>query len=178
MTVVALLRGINVGGHNRLPMADLRAIASECGHPGARTHLQSGNLVLPDADDDPADIERTLSAAIADHAGLSVPVIVRPAADLARVVAANPYPTEAAADPTKVVVTFLPAPASAELRSFDPRPYAPEDAWVADTEIYLSLPDGQGRSPLAAALSSLPNADAGTTRNWRTVLALADLSAS
>lgn len=176
MTVIALLRGINVGGHNRLPMADLRAIAVGCGHPEACTHLQSGNLVLPDADDDPADIERTLSAAIADHTGLTVPVIARTATEWARIVADNPYPSEAAADPTRVVVTFLPAPATPELRAFDAGTYAPERALVTETEIYLSLPDGQGRSTLVATLSSLDNAGTGTTRNWRTVLALAELS--
>ncbi|MDH3706848.1 MAG: DUF1697 domain-containing protein [Acidimicrobiia bacterium] len=176
MTVIALLRGINVGGHNRLPMADLRAIAADRGHDGARTHLQSGNLVLPGLGAEPAEVEAALATGIAERTGLTVPIIARTGAQIHEVVATNPYPAQAAADPTKVLVTFLPAPAPAALRAFDAAPHHPEDAHVAGTEIYLSLPSGIGRSKLATALHRIPNADAGTTRNWRTVLALADMS--
>jgi len=173
--VIALLRGINVGGRNRLPMVELRSIAADLGFADAKTYLQSGNLILPDAPLATAEIAATLTGEIRTAFGLEVPVIIRTAGDWARVIAANPFP-EAAADGTKLHVMFLPGLATEAVRSFAADAYRPEELSVADFEIYLSLPNGIGRSKLAGALGKVDNAASGTIRNWNTVLALSDLS--
>ncbi len=173
--VIALLRGINVGGRNRLPMADLRSIAAKLGFADAATYLQSGNLVLPDVARDSAEVAAALTAEIRSDFGLEVPVIIRNAQEWARVIAANPFP-EATADGTKLHVVFLTGPATDAVRQFDGERYEPEELAVTDAEVYLSLPDGIGRSKLAGALGKVDNASSGTIRNWNTVLALSDLS--
>lgn len=175
--VIALLRGINVGGRNRLPMAELRSIAADLGFAVAKTYLQSGNLVLPDAPRDTGEVAAALTAEIRRVAGLEVPVIIRTASQWARVLAANPFP-EATADGTKLHVVFLDGAATDEVRMFDAERFRPEELEVVGSEVYLSLPYGMGRSKLAAALARVPNVDAGTTRNWKTVLALSDLLGS
>lgn len=172
--MVVLLRGINVGGKNRLPMAELRSIAAELGFAGAVTHLQSGNLVLPAVTASPAQVASALTAAIRDRVGLDLAIVTRTASQWAAVVSANPFRRESA-DGTKVHVVFLEAEATDGVRDLDAEPFAPESLVVSGSELYLSLPNGLGRSRLASTLSRVHNANTGTTRNWNTVVALADL---
>jgi uncharacterized protein (DUF1697 family) len=175
-TVIALLRGINVGGKNKLAMAELRSIAAEAGFPGSTTHVQSGNIVLPSV---PAgkvgSVAEVLHAAIAEATGLDVPVITRTASEWRAIIDANPFPA-AAADGTKLHVIVLDGPASSKLKAFDGAPFAPDELSVSEREVYLSLPDGMGRSKLAVAMQRADTAKSGTARNWRTVLALAELA--
>ncbi len=175
-TVVALLRGINVGGHNKLPMAQLREIAASIGLADVQTYIQSGNLVAS-TDGDPSAVGPALGDAITSATGLTVPVIVRTASEWAQLVAANPFP--GAADLGKHVhVICLPTAASESLRAFEASGFAPEEFAVVGSEIYLHLPDGMGRSKLAIAVHRLPEAAAGTARNWNTVQKLAALAAA
>ena len=174
-TVIALLRGINVGGHNKLPMARLRDIAASIGLADVQTHIQSGNVVAS-TDGDPAEVGSALVEAITSATGLTVPVIVRTAGEWAELVATNPFPD--VAEPGKHVhLICLPTPASESLRAFDASGFAPEQFAVVGSEIYLHLPDGMGRSTLATAVNRLPEAAAGTARNWNTVRKLAQLAA-
>ena len=173
-TVIALLRGINVGGHNKLPMAQLREIAADVGFIDVRTYIQSGNLVAS-TDLEPEVAGEVLAVAIREATGLRIPIIIRTAQQWADVIAANPFPD--APDPgTKVHVIFLPAPASAAIRAFDASGFAPESLAVVGSEIYLHLPDGMGRSRLAVAVNRLSDAAGGTARNWNTVRKVADLA--
>jgi uncharacterized protein (DUF1697 family) len=172
-TVIALLRGINVGGHNKLPMAQLRDIATDVGFNDVRTYIQSGNLVAS-TDLEPEQAGDVLAAAIREVTGLQIPIVVRTAQQWADVIAANPFPD--APDPgTRVHVVFLSAPSSAAIQAFDASGFAPELLEVVGSEIYLHLPDGMGRSRLAVAVNRLPDAAAGTARNWNTVLRIAGL---
>jgi uncharacterized protein (DUF1697 family) len=172
-TVIALLRGVNVGGHNKLPMAQLREIAADAGFAEVRTYIQSGNLVASTVLDARAAGE-LLAEAIRMSTGLAVPVIVRTARQWSDVIAANPFPD--AADPGRHVhVVFLPAPATDSVHAFDSAAFAPEELVVVGGEVYLHLPDGMGRSKLAIAVNRLPEVAAGTARNWNTVLQLASL---
>ena len=174
-TVIALLRGINVGGHNKLPMAQLREIASSIGLADVQTYIQSGNLV-GSTDGDPIAVGPALAEAITSATGLTVPVIVRTASEWAELMSANPFAD--AVDPGKHVhVICLPEQASEPLRLFDASGFAPEEFAVVGSEIYLHLPEGMGRSKLAIAANRLPEAAAGTARNWNTVQQLAALAA-
>ncbi|HYN33866.1 MAG TPA: DUF1697 domain-containing protein [Ilumatobacteraceae bacterium] len=175
-TVITLLRGINVGGHNKLPMATLREIAAGVGFVDVRTYIQSGNLVASTTLD-PEVARDGLVEGIRSATGLEVPVIVRTARQWVEVVARRPFPD--ALDPARHVhVVFLPAPASDAIRAFDATAFAPEAMAVRGSEVYLHLPAGMGRSKLAVAVNRLPEIGVGTARNWNTVLRIAALAAT
>ena len=110
-TYVALLRGINVGGHNKIAMATLRDLHGGLGHRNVVTYIQSGNVVF-DADEDRSDIVGSIETAIAGELGLDVATMLRTADELADAAAANPY--AAHADPARVAITFLKTPPSAD----------------------------------------------------------------
>jgi uncharacterized protein (DUF1697 family) len=174
MRVVGLLRGVNLGPSRRLKMADLRAAVESLGHTDVETYLQSGNVVFtPASGSAREDLGGAIREALREAVGLDAGVLTRTGAQMAKIVAANPYARE---DPTKVVVTFLAAKGTKPDLDLDA--FAPEGLTVHGTEIYLDLPHGQARSPLLAAVAKVTKDDGlATSRNWRTVLALAEMSA-
>jgi len=179
MRAVGLLRGVNLGPSRTLRMAELRAAVASLGHTDVATYLQSGNVVFtpaPGTGDGPGQLAAGITAAVAEQVGMAVNVLVRTGPEMAAVVAANPYDRE---DPTKVVVVFLPnATASAPAGALDLGAFAPEGLTAVGTELYLDLPFGQARSPLLVALGKQKVFGAvATSRNWRTVQALAAMSA-
>jgi uncharacterized protein (DUF1697 family) len=167
--MVALLRGVNVGGKAKLAMADLRRIVEGCGCTDVATYIQSGNVVLR-SPASAAKVATDLRQAIADDTGLAPDVMVRTRAQLAKVVAANPF-VDRSDDPIQLHTVFMHEPARAALAGVDLEPYVPEEAAAVGKELYLFLPGGIGRSKLAADLSRR-GTRGGTTRNWRTVLTL------
>lgn len=167
---VALLRGINVGGHARVAMADLRALCEDLGHREVRTYVQSGNVGFTSDETDTRALAEELAARLARDLDVSPAVVVRSAAGLAAVVAANPFPTAAADDPTTVHVAFLTGdPADPTAFDVDAAAFAPEELAVGDRVLYLHLPGGIGRSRLAAELARRRTGVDMTVRNWRTV---------
>lgn len=153
-------------------MADLKAVVESLGCTDVETYLQSGNVVFSPSEGSGDDLGSEISRALTAAVGLSVPVQIRTGTEMAAVVAANPYQR---ADPTRVVVTFCPTPPQPP--DLDLAEFAPEGLTVLGREIYLDLPDGQARSRLLAALArATPDDGHATTRNWRTVLALAERS--
>lgn len=159
---VALLRAVNVGGTGKLPMADLRALAESCGCSYARTYIQSGNLVAT-RKGTARQLQATLAAALATRMGKPVGVLVRTAAELEAVLAANPFPE---APPERVLVLFLDAPpAPGALAGW--RIPGGERLTVVGRELFIHFPDGMGASRL-----KVPFADVGTGRNLNTVRAL------
>jgi uncharacterized protein (DUF1697 family) len=174
MTVmVALLRGINVGGKASLPMADLRAIATDLGYDDVATYIQSGNLVLKTGDR-AAKVAKDLAVAIAAGTKVQPAVVVRTRSQLAKIVAGNPF-LERGEDPDKVHVVFMDGPAKAGMAKVDLQKYEPEAAIAVGTELHLFLPNGVGRSKLAADLGRQKGA-VGTQRNWRTVTRLLEMA--
>ncbi|MBO3088668.1 DUF1697 domain-containing protein [Cellulomonas dongxiuzhuiae] len=173
MTVmVALLRGVNVGGTTRVPMADLRRVVVEAGYGAVRTYVNSGNVVLTADGTDTEAVAATLRAACAAAFPVAPDVVVRTRDELHAVLAANPF-LDRDDDPTHHHVVFLSGTAPA--RDPDVEVTPPEDLAVAGREVYLYLPHGIGRSPLAARLARRPG-PAGTSRNWRTVTTLARMA--
>ncbi len=168
---VALLRGINVGGHNKLPMAPLRAALAELGYRDVHTHLQSGNAVF-DTSARPKRVEEQVSELIADRFGLAVPVVVRTLDEVASVVADNPLP-DAAREPAVFLVMFLSAaPDPAVVDALDPAAFAPDVFRLRGREIYLHCPDGIRNSALAAFPWGKRLGLTATARNWNTVTRL------
>lgn len=178
-TMIALLRGVNVGGV-KLPMAELRRIcADDCGFGDVRTYVQSGNAVFTTSERSASKVAAALEEALERSTGRAVDVTVRTAAQMRKVVDANPY-ADRTDDPTKVHVAFLIGDGDPGVDWFDPAEWAPEELHAHGREVYLHLPDGMGRSKLAAEMTkrgSRKGATRATVRNWRTVLALKEMSA-
>jgi len=171
-TFVALLRGINVGGRHKVAMADLVALLAEAGGENVVTYIQSGNVVFSHAARSPGELGADLARRIEAMTGFTVPVVVRTAAELAAVVGNNPFPGR---EPT-VHVTFLGAdPPPGALDAVDAAAFAPEEFALVGRQIYLHLPNGMARAKLPQALDVFSTPV--TTRNWRTVCKLVDLSA-
>lgn len=173
VTFIALLRGINVGGRNKVAMADLRHLCEDLGHRDVRAYVQSGNVVFATDRLDAEAVGTELTHRMTADLGVAPAVVVRSVEELAAVVAANPFEEEAGTDPTKVHAAFLSAePSEPEVFDFDPEVYAPERCAAGDRVRYLLLPDGIGRSRLATDLAKRPAGVQVTVRNWRTVTKL------
>jgi uncharacterized protein (DUF1697 family) len=172
--MVALLRGINVGGKGSLAMAKLREVAEGLGYDDVQTYIQSGNLVLRTSD--PAStVERDLAEAIAGLGGVQPAVIVRSRAQLQKVVDGNPF-LKRGEDASSCHVVFAAKARELPLGRLDLSAYAPEEAVAVGKELYLFLPGGMGRSKLAGDLAKDKTA-VGTARNWRTVTKLLEMAA-
>lgn len=165
-----LLRGINVGGRNRLPMAAWRERLAADGLGDPQTYLQSGQAFV--STDLAADeVERLVHDGLLAGFGLDLEVMVRDHGQLAAVLAGLPFPQQAAADPTKVTVVFLDG--TPDLSGLDPAAFVPDEFVLGDGVVYLHTPDGMGRSKLGAYDWRRAGVRA-TARNWRTLLALVD----
>ena len=177
---VALLRGVNVGGRNKVAMADLRRVVESLGHRDVATYIQSGNVVFTSNHTDTAAIAGELGRALEETLGVRSSVVVLSRAELAKLIADNPFPDEA--DPKYLHAIFrgaevgaqeAAAVATAEHRAGDKG--GRDQAKVVGRIVYLRTPDGLGRSELAAQLAR-SNAGArdrgGTARNWATVTRL------
>lgn len=174
----ALLRGINVGGHRKVPMADLRALLTDLGHGDVRTHLQSGNAVFTSASADEDALAAELGQAIEKHFGFAVDCLVRNGAYLQAVVDDCPFPASSL-EPKQLHVTYYSERVEPErFDSVDRPAYAPEDFALGDRVLYLYAPDGLGRSRLAEVLArpALVKGLVATTRNWNTATKLAELT--
>ncbi|WP_151769893.1 DUF1697 domain-containing protein [Streptomyces abyssomicinicus] len=177
-TYAALLRGINVGGGRKLPMAELRSLLEELGHAEARTYLQSGQAVFTAAHGDEESLAAELSTALAERFGFTCDVLVRDHAYLARIVAGCPFPA-AELEGRQLHVTFLDRDVREDrFDGLDREAYLPEEFRLGDRALYLYLPDGMGRSKLAEQLArpGLTKGLVATTRNWNTVLKLSELT--
>ncbi len=173
---IALLRGVNLGKHNRIPMQRLRAAMAGLGFDEVATHLQSGNVVFS-ATMPAGESERVISAGISQEFGLDVPVVVRTRDELAEVVATDPL-AEVATIPARYLVTFLSArPDPAVLAELDPAAFAPDEVRFGEREIYVWCPDGVRNSRVPQSWWERRLGLRTTARNWTTVtrlLALAD----
>lgn len=175
MTVhIALLRAINLGGRNRVAMADLRDFLSQLGFDEPRSLLQSGNLVFRSDTRSPAAVERRLEAEAARHLGFETDFFVRSAAEWGTIVAGNPFPEEARRDPQRLLVMCLKdAPAAGDVRALREAIRGRETVRTDGRTAYIVYPDGVGRSRLTTALLEKKLRTRGTGRNWNTVLKLA-----
>ncbi|WP_017589759.1 DUF1697 domain-containing protein [Nocardiopsis ganjiahuensis] len=170
---IVLLRGVNVGGHRKLPMAELRAALSELGHTDVATYIQSGNAVLTSEEGDPEAVGALVRGAVRDRFGFDVPVMVRTLDQLRAVVAANPLPV---ADPSVFTVLFCSEPVdTAALSAIDPATHPGERIAVTPTEVFTHHERGVRGAKLPAVVGRHCPGEV-TARNWRTVLRLLELA--
>ncbi|NGO68810.1 DUF1697 domain-containing protein [Streptomyces boncukensis] len=169
----ALLRGINVGGHKKVPMAELRGLIEELGWTDVRTYLQSGNAIFRTSEADPGP---KLEEAIAEHFGFEVRCLVRTSEELRQVAAACPLPA-AELDPAKLLVLFLEEePPPGHFAGVEAERFAPDEFHPVGRAVYCYFPQGMGRSKLPEALNAVRPAIVSTGRNWRTVQRLIELT--
>lgn len=167
-TWIAYFRGINVGGHNKLPMKDLARRMEESGFTRVKTYIQSGNVVFQAPGAKAAPLAKRIAALTAEHFGFTPAVLVLPASELAEIAAANPYPEAESDHKSLHLFLLLEAPKSPDMATLD-RLRAPTERFtLTDQVLYLHAPDGIGKSKLAERVERALGVPV-TARNWRTI---------
>lgn len=176
MTYIALLRGINVGGKNILPMADLAKMFVAAGCTDVQTYIQSGNVIFKAAPDVATGLPEVISAQIMKKFGFVVPVVSRNAVQLEDVVANNPFLKAGAPEGMLHVMFLADLPKTDSVAQLDPKRSPPDEFIVRGRDIYLKLPNGVARSKLTNAWFDSKLGTVSTGRNWRTVLKLLEMA--
>ncbi|MBQ1039829.1 DUF1697 domain-containing protein [Micromonospora sp. C81] len=175
---VALLRGVNVGT-TRLAMADLRRIVADLGHEDVKTYLQSGNVAFGSTVRDAEKLAAGIERALADELALTVPVLVRSGRELAAAAGGNPY-ADREDDPTRLLVAFLATPPKKSTVDALTVPGGENVSFtVTGREVFLHFVDGgYGRSKFTNAYLEKKLGVVSTSRNWKSVRALAEMTAA
>jgi uncharacterized protein (DUF1697 family) len=179
-TYVALLRAVNLGGYGKIAMADFRNLLEGLGYKNVQTYIQSGNAVF-DAAGSAAKVKAAVAAGLEKLMGAPVEVMVRTHEELSRIIAANPFADEAAADGARVHVAFLAGPAATgALRVLEgivtKYPARRDRFHLAGDVVYLHLPDGAAETKFSGKTLDKAIGVPGTGRNWNTVLKLHAMS--
>lgn len=176
-TCVALLRAINLGAHNPVPMADLRDLLTQLGLGEVRSLLQTGNLVFESDGRRGAQLEGLFEAEAKKRLRLETDFFVRSGREWRAVIASNPFPKEAKSDPAHLVVMFLKdAPDTKNVNALQAAITGPEVVRALGKQLYVVYPDGIGRSRLTNTKIEKALSTRGTGRNWNTVLKLGALT--
>jgi uncharacterized protein (DUF1697 family) len=178
MIYIALLRAINLAGHKQVSMSDLREFFTSLGIAGARTLLQSGNVVFRSAARSSAQLERRLETEAAKHLDVQTEFFVRTAAEWQDIIAHNPFRAEALRDPGHLTVMCLKkAPRQNDVDALQAAIKGRESVRAGGRHIYTVYPDGIGRSRLTSAMVEKMLGSRGTGRNWNTVVKLGAIAA-
>jgi uncharacterized protein (DUF1697 family) len=170
---IALIRGINVGGHKKLKMADVKVMCESLGLRDVRTHLQSGNVVFATKKSDRAKLTKELES----NLGVEAKILLRTADELEKVVAANPMPDAAQRGPSHYIVVFLSAtPTAAAMQALRDAYSGPEKIELHGSELYIEYGADMGTSKLNNALIERKLGVSGTARNWNTVTRLLEMA--
>jgi uncharacterized protein (DUF1697 family) len=170
---VALLRGVNVGGKARVPMAELRELVEGVGLADVQTYVQSGNIVFSSPRRNAESLAPSLEKEIAAAFGVKTKVLIRSARELAAL--EHPFLADET-EYSRLHVLFLrDRPGKAELRRLDPERSPPDRFELKAREIFLHYPNGAGRSKLTTDYFERTLGAVGTARNWKTVLKLKEL---
>lgn len=167
-TYIGLLRGINVGGNNKLPMKELVTVLAGLGLHNIKTYIQSGNVIFQSERSDRSELAQEITSAIKHSHGIAPAILLLDLTELQRAIGANPYP-EGEAEPKSLHLFFLDAaPPSSKLAVLEQLKADNERFQLIDKVFYLHAPDGIGRSKLAESVGKGWGVII-TARNWRTV---------
>ena len=174
-TCLAMLRGVNVGGHAKVAMTDLRAAFVDMGQRDVRTFIQSGNVLFTTSSS-ATSLGPVIEGALEARFGFEIKVVVRTGAQLRSLVGHNPL-LSGGREPAKLHVTFLGAkPDPSRLAGLDSRGLLPDEFRVTGREVFVHCPGGYGRTKLNNAFFERALAVTATTRSWKTVTTLADMA--
>lgn len=178
MTIhIALLRAVNIAGHNKLRMNDLRQLFVALGMRDVQTVLQSGNVVFRSARRGPVALERLLERETANRLDVKPDYFVRTTNDWTTIVRRNPFPREAQRDPSRFAVVFLKdSPDRTAMSALRGSVTGRETIEAVGRHLYAVYPDGFGRSKLTTNTIERHLGTRGTARNWNTVLKLGALA--
>jgi uncharacterized protein (DUF1697 family) len=172
-----MLRGINVGGHKPVKMERLRKSFEKLGCTNVKTYVQSGNVVFEAPRDPILRWQEKIEKQIARDFGFSVPVALRTSTELAEIIERNPFPPDPAIDQSKLHVTFLGGPcAESKSAALSPLVGLGERFRISEREVYLYCPNGYGITKLSNTAIEQKLGMRATTRNWKTVNALLQMT--
>ncbi len=173
---VALLRGINVGGNNRVPMKDLRRMFEEAGATDVASYIQSGNVVFTAKKSDITKINKSVTEAMVEELKVEVPLIFRSATEFGRAAAADPLgPSTEAQDKLRFIGFCSKKPSAAAIKSLDTSRSTTDTFAVIGSQVYLSVPSGMAKTKLSNAYFDKVLGLTTTFRNLRTVRILNDM---
>lgn len=175
VTYVALLRGVNVGGKNKLPMTELASLFRDAGCADVRTYIQSGNVIFTTAPSVSLGVSAAVAEQIAARFGFHAPIVLRTRDELARTIQKNPFLRLGTLERMLHVYFLSVLPDVRDLSRLDSQRSFPDEFEVCGREIYLKLPNGMARTKLTNAYFDSRLAVTSTARNWNTVLQLYDL---
>lgn len=174
-TVISMLRGVNVGGHNLIKMDALRSLCGSLGLKDAQTYVQSGNVVFRTDERDLIRLAQRIEKAIAQKFGFRRGVVLRTASEVKDVIARNPFAKRHGINPGKLLVAFFNEQPGEDDYALLQRVKAEgEEVRANGREFYLYFANGAGRSKLFAAIGKLKKS--GTSRNWNTVTKLLEMA--
>ena len=178
MHYIAILRGINVGSGRKVPMADLKVLLTKLGLKNIQTYIQSGNVIFELANPETINaLEERLHQSISEAFGFDIPVILRTGQDMKESIASNPFLQEKDADVEKLHLTFLketPSPEALEkIKMFQ---YLPDHYEIIGNDVFVFCENGYGRTKITNDFFERKLKVPATTRNWKTVMKLLELS--
>ena len=175
--LISMLRGVNLGPHNRIKMDELRTLYQSLKFEDPRTYVQSGNVIFRSKEKNSSQLAKKIQKAIEKKCGCSPEVILRTPEEMREAIASNPFPDQTKSEPGKVLVTFLAAdPPRESEASLDKFKGFPEQLRLKGRELYIYFPNGAGRSKVPwSAVEKLLKVT-GTARNWNSVLALVKIA--
>jgi len=175
--MISLLRGVNLGGHRKVKMDDLRALYVSLGFQDVQTYINSGNVIFRTAGRDLARLRNQIEDAIERACGFRSDVILRTPADLRGVIARNPFAARAGMDPSRLAIHFLAAaPGAAAREQVLAIKGNPEELHIDGRELYIYYPNGMARPKLSLPLVEKTLQTSGTSRNWNTVRKLLEMA--
>ncbi len=178
MRYAALLRGINVGGHKKIAMTELREVLGRLGYQDAATYLQSGNAVFTCPQQPARKLSLAIEEAIAAEFGKDVRVMIRTGTELAGVLSRSPLPG-APENPSRFFVAFLSAaPDPERVGRIEAESFGADKVWVSGSEAFLWCPAGAAETVLTNSMIEKRLGVAATSRNWNTVSKLASLTSA
>ena len=174
---VSMLRGINVIGHNRIKMKDLRELYKTLDMKKVRTYLQSGNVIFDSNEQNPNILKEIIEKGLKKAFGFEVKALLRTTEELKTTIDNNPFLTESNIDPEKLYVTFLSSPLdSTRLKNLPANQNKNDRFIISNEEIYLQCPNGYGRTKFSNDFFEKKLKLTATTRNWKTVNALLEMA--
>ncbi len=174
-TYIALLKGINVGGHKKLPMADLRELLTKSGLEHVKTYIQSGNVVFKSSESDIQDLETKIKESILARFGFEVSVLVRTNVDLMRIFNDSPFPEEKKEKSYFTMLHTIPDPVLVKMAS--EKVYEDEEYYIINDCIYFYCAKGYGKAKFNMNFFERKLKTTATARNYNTMLKLLSLSA-
>jgi uncharacterized protein (DUF1697 family) len=173
---LSMLRGVNVGGHNKISMSELCELYAALKFEDPRTYVQSGNIIFRAKEADESTLAKKIQSSIEKKFGFHPEVVLRTTSDMRKVMAANPFAKRANIEPNKLLVDFLVTEPSAEVQEKIAAIQAsPEELHLVGRELYIYFPDGIGRSKLVPVLDRILKTSA-TGRNWNSVVKMLEIA--